>query len=482
MRCKSCNYRLWNLSSRLCPECGTSFAPSEFDFTPYSVRFLCPHCEQDYYGGSASGHLEPSEFDCSGCGNRIAMDEMVLFPTEGVEEEQTGVEVAPWLEREKRGMPRAWLSTVGMAMVAPGRLIRGLPGETDCESGWGFGLLTTTLTLLTACLPIVFLVNLGGGIAAAIGMTLIGLLITVIAGALASGIFITIWAAVAHGILRATGHVPGKLGGTAQAICYSSGAGVLIGIPCIGIYFGWIWPVISAVIMVKEAQRVSGWRAAAAVLTLPFTILFGLVVAYGLLIAFTVAGVAPFTVGDGGLEETRTVVKALTAYADDHGGTGPPHAIVLVTDVDLMEVDLVSSDSYSWLDGIPVGGTNLEDFESLPDAQRTTFAQAAAAALPEDVIAHRFGDFVFTYHGVADLGVAPPELWVVVCTFDPDSNVQPPGSAMLWVGLADGNIRPVPLRTMPEELARQNELRATLNLPPLPDVTTVRHGQPARGK
>lgn len=31
MRCKTCNYRLWNLAGRTCPECGTGFRPSGFE-------------------------------------------------------------------------------------------------------------------------------------------------------------------------------------------------------------------------------------------------------------------------------------------------------------------------------------------------------------------------------------------------------------------------------------------------------------------
>lgn len=64
MRCKKCDYRLWNLPSRVCPECGQPFRPSEFEFPVNSVQFRCPHCNQSYYGTGEKGHLVPIEFEC----------------------------------------------------------------------------------------------------------------------------------------------------------------------------------------------------------------------------------------------------------------------------------------------------------------------------------------------------------------------------------------------------------------------------------
>ena len=108
MRCKICDYRLWNLRSRVCPECGTPFKPSEFEFFLNSVQFCCLHCNQTYYGTGAKGHLVPAEFECVKCARQIHMDEMVLLPTEGIEEEQTKAHTMPWMERKKRGAVRAW--------------------------------------------------------------------------------------------------------------------------------------------------------------------------------------------------------------------------------------------------------------------------------------------------------------------------------------------------------------------------------------
>ena len=114
MRCKSCDYPLWQLTDRLCPECGTPFLPSEHEFILNSVRFCCPHCEQPYYGTGEKGHLVPRTFACVKCAKFIDMDQMVLLPTEGVTERQTQVTVVPWVERRDRGWFAAFFVTLGL--------------------------------------------------------------------------------------------------------------------------------------------------------------------------------------------------------------------------------------------------------------------------------------------------------------------------------------------------------------------------------
>ena len=84
MRCRTCDYPLWNLKTRQCPECGSQFSPVEYDFRPNTVRFCCPHCEQAYYGTDSRGHLEPRSFACVTCGEHLSMREMVLLPAEGL--------------------------------------------------------------------------------------------------------------------------------------------------------------------------------------------------------------------------------------------------------------------------------------------------------------------------------------------------------------------------------------------------------------
>ena len=243
MRCKSCDYPLWNLKARQCPECGTPFRPSEFEFLLNSVQFCCPHCNQSYYGTGEKGHLVPPAFDCVSCRRHIHMDEMIVLPTEGVEEDQTKANTMPWLERRSKGAIKAWFSTVGRALVAPGRLIGSVPNDSSVGSAVWFALFTNALIYFVGMIslmifPLILALSMsattgpGGGpmgpgpprgasmaIGMVAGMGGFGVIAFVAVSA-----FMLVTAVVAHGLLRLTGPTESTIGRTFHAICYSSGA------------------------------------------------------------------------------------------------------------------------------------------------------------------------------------------------------------------------------------------------------------------
>ncbi len=78
MRCLKCDYSLFDIRERICPECGEPFALSSHVFDHCGVRFCCPHCDQQYYGTDLNGHLVPREFQCCRCRNRVSMHEMIV--------------------------------------------------------------------------------------------------------------------------------------------------------------------------------------------------------------------------------------------------------------------------------------------------------------------------------------------------------------------------------------------------------------------
>lgn len=266
MRCKECDYRLWNLTANRCPECGTPFLPSEFEFTLGSVQFCCPHCGQTYYGEGERGHLAPSEFDCASCGMHVQMDEMVLRPADGVDEIQTRVEHAPWLERSERGFIRAWFATVGLAMVNPPKLMRGTPRDSSAASAWGFALLTNAVAFGSTALfmSLVFLAmmlfwGMGGG--APDVMAGAFMLIPAFVGFVVHMLVLVLWGPVTQGLLRLTNRRRTRLermGRTYQALCYASGANVITALPCLGVYIGWLWWAISAVFTVRQVHGIRG--------------------------------------------------------------------------------------------------------------------------------------------------------------------------------------------------------------------------------
>ncbi|MFQ5491091.1 MAG: hypothetical protein ACE5GE_10245 [Phycisphaerae bacterium] len=289
MRCKVCDYRLWNLRSRHCPECNTPFAPSDYEFVPNSIQFICPHCSQAYFGTADNGHLVPNEFDCVACSRHIHMDEMVLLPTSGLEEEQTLPDRLAWLERGERGFFRAWLGAIGKALVAPGRLIKSVPPASSLASAWWFLLFNHLPVLLLAFVPFFILsfvagAAAGGGGAMAAGMGF-GFGVVVCLTLVGLNAFVALWGGITHGTLCVLARPAGGFRRTYQALCYSSGANVTSAVPCVGPYFGWIWWLVSAVLMVKQGQQVSGWRASAAVLLLPVASLACIVGFYGWMFA-----------------------------------------------------------------------------------------------------------------------------------------------------------------------------------------------------
>jgi len=296
-----------------------------------------------------------------------------------------------------------------------------------------------------------------------------------------TAIGLLLWGAITHGFLRLSGPTQHTMERTCQAICYSSGANIVTAIPCMGFYAGWIWWLVSAVLMVKEGQRVGGWRAAIATLVPPLTVIGAIIGTLSWGIASGVRSGAfsrlqPTPVSTSA--ETQVIAKALVDYALRESGVGPRHAIDLVIADDLTVDHLVSANTRSTTDAVLVTlDTSLEDFRDLPPELQQGTVQQAIEALPEGVIAHRMGDYVFTYHGV-DFENVDSNLWVVVWSPDPDLNV--PLNLQDWVavGMADGTAQAMTVNALVSALRRQNVVRAAQGLPPLKNPLDVTHDKP----
>jgi len=508
MRCKSCDYTLWQIRDRRCPECGTGFKPSEFEFVLNSVRFCCPHCNQAYYGTGANGHLVPSEFDCVNCANRISMDEMILLPTEGVRDEQTKVEMNPWLERRERGIIRGLFNTVIQSMGTPGRLIRATPENSSLLQATWYATLINALYLLggISLLLVLFLVigivsattggagpgggGIGGAMAPAtvfVGYA-IGMVVAMVVGAF-------IWGVMAHGLLLLTGPTAAGLGRTMQCMLYSSGTNIANAVPCLGFYIGWmstIWWTVSATLMLKDGQKVSGGRAALATI-LPIVVSFLLVIA---IIVFAVIMPIQRAVGAAQTAAVQAQVAqaapsndparvlqlaaAIKMHAADYGEP-PKHAAELI-DTQRIWVNAFIRPSYNdsnSLQSARIVGMSLEDLGSASGETTDALIAAASASLPDNVIAHRIGDTIFCYHGI-DFATADPELWTVISSPEPGTATTQSEVTVGIVGTPGGtNIHTFPTSTLASALATQNTLRAAAGLHPLPDPSSITADKPA---
>src|SRR5205085_1104837 len=101
---------------------------------------------------------------------------------------------------------------------------------------------------------------------------------------------------------------------------------------------------------------------------------------------------------------------------------------------------------------VPVGGVHLDRLRDPSTREAQSAASTAIAALPAGVIAHRLGDFVFTYHGVTG---NPPDagLWIVVCSPDPDLNGTAAGNVI--AATVGGWTTMIPPAGLARALARQ---------------------------
>ncbi len=503
MHCRGCDYPLWNLTTGTCPECGAVFAPSEFEFVPNSVRFCCPHCQQTYYGTGAKGHLVPRAFDCVKCGTTIDMDRMVLLPAEGVAEARTKPDANPWLERKERGFFKAWIATVGKSLAGQAAVMRGLGDQVRPGEAWRFALVTLMVWLgVGIAIPLFAIAAfsfVSGGSASRTSAEIRTFCIVVLALAGAWLILVSLWAVVTHGLLRVTGGAQHSIGRSFEAILYSSGVTLPMAVPFIGAYCGGafvtLWWIISAILMITFGQKVHGGRAVLATLALPGTLFILVVVAYFWFMSYTFTQMQTMRPGgarSSGFSATQTLATDVMDYARINNGSGPPHVILLLqsdaepnaraipmwnTSAD----DFVEYSTNTYTEDIPVDNATLDDFENLTSTERRAVVADMLDAMPENVVAYRFGDYVFTYHG-ADLSTPDNLLWIVVMLPDPDVNEPLAPWQTIEVGLANQTVTTFQARYLAEQIRTQNVHREALGLGPLPDLTTVTYNAPAVAK
>lgn len=493
MRCRSCNYPLWNLSARNCPECGDPFYPSEYQFKPNSVEFRCPHCAQTYYGTSPEGHLVPRTFACVQCNTMIGMDSMVLVAAPGVDPENVIPEHMPWIRRAHTGRRKAWWKTSILGMINPVLLARVTPENAGLGAAWKFTIVNVSLVLvlpylLLAGVIVLFglITALGGGGAPGGGLAFLLMLLGTyalffLALIIIQLIFVAIWIPVTHAFLRITGSVQHPMRATSLSILYTSGANLPNIIPCVN-YISWLWWPITAGIMLKDMQGVSAWRSVIATLLAPALAVGAFVIAYAAFFAWAMSLQA--TAMNAGMANASSSLQASTTWRalDNYVGAAgafPEHALHAIAAGDMDPDDVIHPHTMTVLSDIPVGDITLNEFEYLSVERQLQLARDASDALPDDVTAHRLGDVVFTHHGLTPN--AHFNLWIAIISPDPDAN---PGQtdidAMIWVCLASGAVDEHLSEDFEWALDLQNRLRAEYGLDPLPHPSTIRHDAPAR--
>lgn len=487
MHCRNCEYPLWNLTTSQCPECGEAFRVEDFEFKPNSVRYRCPDCDQEYYGTSRSGHLVPPEFDCRKCGSHIHMNQMRLEPAEGLREEQTRASNLAW--SGEGGFMRRWIATIGQSLVAPHQIGRSIASEGNVGGSLLFAALTSLATGLLTAVPFLFLFGWVGSMTAAQGGgagTGVGLAMAVSLFGTAFGSVIVIivagamYGCITHGILAMTGGASGGLGKTLSAVYFASGANVVAAIPCLGAYVSWIWWLVSAVLAVKETHSLTGARASLAVLPAPIITVVAIVGIYFFMIFAMVTQMNP-----GAMASVTTTAQGaeLSIVSDmvfnevmSNNGAFPGHVLELAVDGDLGAGLFVSATTDTDVATAPVGDETLASFIQMGPNLRRDFVADLAASLPEDTVAYRVGDFVFTYGGV-DFW-SDGEAWTVILAPELAPGEAPGPQSFVAAADADGAVHEFSAVAFQDALARQNAYRRLEGLPILPNPAEVRAGAP----
>jgi len=386
------------------------------------------------------------------------MDQMILRPAEGVQDQQTKQIELPWEERGQHGMVKAWFKTLMTSIASPGRMIDAAKySDASVGSAWAYLSLNLLFVIIVGLvLPgiAITLIQLATG-GRVDEDAIIGFVVGPAIGFLIMLAVVALWGVVAQIILRLSGEVKGTLGRTYQCLCYSSGPMLIASIPLVGLYcFAFIpvpqvWWVILAIIMVQAGQSVSGVRSSVAVGAFPAIVALALVLGFFGIIFFSMNAVRMATAQMGpatganwrtGQGETVLLQSQLESHLADKG-TWPTHVLELVHDGFVTEWDFIASASDTITDEVPLGrGATLEDHViASPSEQRSTM---------QEVLAPSFGN--------------------TVTPLDP-----------IYVSELGGTVRGFARADIVAELAAQNTLRAAANLPLLPDPQTIRHRSPA---
>lgn len=207
---------------------------------------FCPHC------GSAVGEHQAY---CHACGGKIDQPSPVDAP-----QEKTA-----WELRREKGIFRGLLSTLKESLFSPSAFFRKMPvtgGLADptlyamITGMAGITMLVVWQMLLQNSMPIPGGVK-GNGRGAALGAMLAPFLI--IAN-------LHLWAGMLHFLLVMVRGVRQGYEATFRVAAYSYGAMVFFAVPFCGWPIAAAWSAILAIIGLKEAQGVSGGKAAFAVL------------------------------------------------------------------------------------------------------------------------------------------------------------------------------------------------------------------------
>ena len=304
MRCRGCNYELWNLPPGDCPECGKAWRFEDFHFRREFVQFLCPHCDCAYPGEYIASLALPYAFTCTGCQSAIELGQMCARPAEGIDGSQAMQLDFVWSDRRQVGRWRAFWRVVGYSLGTPSRIGNTMTQKRGLRGALWFSFLCLNFAGFNWLIFITiafWLPSFTGRSQSFRGVEFIAVLVflAVFVGlVLAQQLFFLVWGLITHALIRMTGRARRAIGHTLSATHFCAGTFIICAIPICGFYFSlisFVWMAVAMVSALAALHKISRWRTAFAVLAPPVV-----------MISVSVWLVYPMVVGFWNIYNSRT--------------------------------------------------------------------------------------------------------------------------------------------------------------------------------
>ena len=278
MRCRGCNYELWNLPPGDCPECGKAWRFEDFHFRREFVQFLCPHCDCTYPGEYIASLALPYAFTCTGCQSAIELGQMCARPADGIDGSQAMQLDFVWSDRRQVGRWRAFWRVVGYSLGTPSRIGNTMTQKRGLRGALWFSFLCLNFAGFNWLIFITiafWLPSFTGRSQSFRGVEFIAVLVflAVFVGlVLAQQLFFLVWGLITHALIRMTGRARHAIGHTLSATQFCAGTFIICAVPLCGFYFSlisFVWMAVAMVSALAALHKISRWRTAFAVLAPP---------------------------------------------------------------------------------------------------------------------------------------------------------------------------------------------------------------------
>jgi len=231
-----------------CPQCGRDFSRQE------DQRF-CAFC-----GGSLE-QLHTSEEKAST--DKIQSDHTEKDKLQGNFPSHDESKYCPWEDLENIGLLRGIFLTLKQSLFTPAKFFSGLPTKGGLLNPLLYGMIIGTIGGMAGYLagmlvdtPFISTAKLSGLMAILVGLFLpLFVFIGIILGTI-----------LLHASLFLVGGSNENFEATFRIVSYASGPDLLNAVPVIGWMIALIWKLVVTILGVREVQRISTGRAAAAVL------------------------------------------------------------------------------------------------------------------------------------------------------------------------------------------------------------------------